>query len=251
MRTSVLSTLIGICLVYSTGCKKEEPSTPNTSTVFVVDTVSVPLGMVADVDGHVYATTVIGGKRWMAENLKTAHYTNGDPVPYMPTNSTWEDLTTGAWSNYAQDASYDILYGKLYNWHTVIDPRNVCPTGWHVPTDLEWQSLEVALGMQGSESEGLGVRGTAANVGGQLKAVSLWDSPNTGADNSSGFSGYGGGGRSNSGSYFAIGTQGNWWSSTTLDSTQAYQRRLSNTMAGISRFGALKSFGNSVRCVQN
>lgn len=84
-----------------------------------------------------------------------------------------------------------------------------------------------------------------------MKSTDLWAAPNAGADNSSGFTAYPGGGRSNSGGFYAIGVQGNWWSSSPFDSTQAMQRRLLNNDNGIFRFAAMKIFGNSVRCVED
>lgn len=250
--TRIRSSFGALCLAMLVGsaCTKEVPG-PATNTVIVVDTTGVPPGMVADIDGNVYATTVISGKRWFAENLKTTHYANGSPIPYQPVNADWGGLTTGAWTAYNNDLSYEVHYGKLYNWYTVIDPRNACPTGWHVPTDEEWKQLELALGVPDSTLNSTGPRGSAANTGGRMKSTDLWAAPNAGADNSSGFTAYPGGGRSNSGGFYAIGVQGNWWSSSPFDSTQAMQRRLLNNDNGIFRFAAMKIFGNSVRCVED
>ncbi len=232
-------------------CRKEAAPAPQNTVTVVMDTVAVPPGMVQDLDGHLYPTTVIGGKRWMAANLKTAHYANGDPIPYVPAAAAWEQLSSGAWSDYNNDPNYEISFGKFYNWYTVMDPRNVCPSGWHVPSDAEWQQLELALGMPPNEAGTMSLRGVGANVGGQLKALPLWDAPNAGADNSSGFTAYPSGVRANTGNSFSAGAQANWWCTTTVDSTTAFQRRLYYSSGGITRFSMLKGFGSSVRCVQD
>lgn len=233
------------------GCKKEVPDTPAQTVVIYSDTVGLPPNAVADVEGNVYQTVVIGTRRWMTTNLRTAHYRNGDPIPYVPDNAAWSGLSTGAWANYDNDAAYDQVIGKLYNWDAVIDSRNVCPTGWHVPTDDEWKDLELALGMPVSDLDDTGPRGSAENVGGHLKAITLWEDPNQGADDSLGFSGLPGGSRSVQGAYFSFGSHGIWWSSTPLDTDACWSRWLFNINGSISRLTISKRQGLSVRCVKD
>jgi hypothetical protein len=89
-------------------------------------------------NGYTYSSIVLGnGQEWMAENLRTTTYANGDPIPNVTDNTQWQNLTTGAWAHYNNDSQYENPYGKLYNWYAVDDSRNVCPTGWHVPSDAE------------------------------------------------------------------------------------------------------------------
>ena len=90
---------------------------------------------VSDVDGNTYQTVVIGDQNWMAENLKTTRYATGDTIPNVINKEKWLNLTDGAWSYYKNDEKFNEVYGKLYNWYNVIDERNVCPNGWHVPSD--------------------------------------------------------------------------------------------------------------------
>ncbi len=88
-----------------------------------------------DVDGNVYKTVKIGNQWWMAENLKISHYRNGDEIPNVTDDEEWFNLTSGAYCNYKNDTANVALYGKLYNWYSVVDNRILAPEGWHVPTD--------------------------------------------------------------------------------------------------------------------
>lgn len=243
--------LIVLGLFCIPGCRKDDEDPVTQTVLVVVDTVAVHPDEVADVDGNIYSTTVIGSQRWMAENLRTVHYSNGDPIPYVPSGTQWANLSTGAWSIYDSDASYDVFYGKLYNWYTVSDSRNVCPAGWHVPADADWMELEQTLGVPVSDLDLIGLRGAAANVGGQLKANLLWDSPNTGANDNSGFSAYPGGNRTVNGAFGSIGDIGYWWSASEQDIDLAWLRQLWWSSAGIYRASSSKEIGGSVRCVED
>lgn len=103
-------------------------------------------GIVTDIDGNAYRTVKIGSTLWMAENLGVSRYRNGDAIPTAAGNSEWEAFITGAWSNYNNDPVLGKTYGKLYNWYAVSDPRGLCPEGWHIPADAEFQSLAAYLG---------------------------------------------------------------------------------------------------------
>lgn len=108
-------------------------------------------GKVRDVDGNYYKTVKIGTQWWMAENLKTTRYANKNPISNVTDNGLWQSITYGAWRYYDDNVQNNDLYGKLYNWQAVSDPRNLCPKGWHVPSDNEWKTLELYLGMNPSE----------------------------------------------------------------------------------------------------
>ena len=192
-------------------------------------------------NGYTYTSIVLGnGQEWMAENLRTTSYANGDPIQNVTDGTQWSNLTTGAWAHYNNDNQYENPYGKLYNWYTVADPRNVCPTGWHVPTDAEYTLLTDYLG------------GEAA-AGGKMKSTGTqyWLSPNTDATNESGFSGLPGGRRVSNGSFNAIGYNGYWWSSTEFDTFSAWYRVLSCDNGAVGRSGANKVNGYSVRCLRD
>jgi uncharacterized protein (TIGR02145 family) len=92
-----------------------------------------------------YSLVEIGGQCWFAENLATDKYANGDNIPTGLDNTQWQNTTAGAFAVYNDDMANDAIYGKLYNWYTTVDSRGVCPTGWHVPSDCEWNYLEEIL----------------------------------------------------------------------------------------------------------
>ncbi|HNR56754.1 MAG TPA: FISUMP domain-containing protein, partial [Flavobacteriales bacterium] len=136
----------------------------------------------------------------------------------------------------------------------VSDGRGLCPQAWHVPTDAEWQTLESALGMPTNELGQTGYRGGAENVGGKLKATVLWNSPNTGATNESGFSAVPGGflniGIDNLFHFYFQGDRGGWWSSTNNPAFAKY-RELMSAHAGILRSDLPRSYGTCVRCLRD
>ena len=100
---------------------------------------------VKDFDGNVYKTYKAGNQVLMAENLKVTHYRNGNPIPDVKDPKEWIKLTSGAYCDVNNNPEMTKGLGRLYNWYSVSDPRNVCPTGWHVPTDAEWNTLSVLL----------------------------------------------------------------------------------------------------------
>jgi uncharacterized protein (TIGR02145 family) len=224
------------------GCKKKEndhaPVTPSNST----DTPSS--STVTDIDGNVYNTVTIGTQVWMIENLKVTKYRNGNIIPNVTDTTQWSGLTTGAWCYYNNDVSYNAAYGKLYNWYTVIDSRNICPVGWHIPTDAEWTILTNYLGGE-----------TVA--GGKMKEAGLshWLSPNTAADNSSGFAGLPGGARYDDGgvtfTFGYISSYGGWWSSTEGTTGGALFRYLYYDDSKAYKDAGDKEGGLSVRCIKD
>jgi uncharacterized protein (TIGR02145 family) len=198
-------------------------------------------GSMTDQQGNVYKTIVIGTQEWMAENLKTTIYRNGNVIDNVTDDVQWSGLTTGAWVSYNNDSQYDCPYGKLYNWYAVVDPRHVCPTGWHEPTDGEWTTLTNYLGGE-------------SVAGGKMKSTGLqyWISPNTEATNESGFSGLPGGYRSYAdGSYNSIGSYGFWWSSSEYQVNLAWTRYLYFDFGNANQFNNTKQDGFSVRCLRD
>ncbi len=191
-----------------------------------------------DIDGNTYASIIINGQEWMQQNLAVTKYRNGDPIPTGLNNTTWQNTTNGAYAIYNNDAANNTLYGKLYNWYAVNDSRGLCPTGWHVPSDAEWTTLETNLG-------------GSSVPGGKMKSTTGWNSPNTGATNSSGFTAFPGGFRDDVGTYDYIGYLGYWWSSTEYDSNYAWYRILYYDYSNVDRNGLTKPYGFSVRCVRD
>jgi len=195
-----------------------------------------------DADGNTYATVVIGTQEWMAENLRTKRFANGDPIPNVTDQVLWSDLNVGpAWVYYNDDSLHDPHYGKLYNWYAVADERKVCPVGWHVPSDTEWTVLTDYLG---GESE----------AGGKLKSTGteFWNSPNTYATNESGFSGLPGGICVFNGVFTTMGTFAYWWSSSESEfEAGSWSRHIKYGFAPVYRTHSDQRNGLSVRCVKD
>jgi uncharacterized protein (TIGR02145 family) len=193
-----------------------------------------------DINGNEYETIIIGTQTWFAKNLKVANYRNGDLIPTGLSNTTWQSATSGAYAIYNNQTVNDSIYGKLYNWYAVADHRGLCPAGWHVPSDAEFTTLENFLG-------------GSSVAGGKMKEVGLthWASPNTAATNSSGFTGLPGGYRDVTGTCYAVGSLGDWWSATHYSMASAYSRNLFYSSSNVNRNLAIKSPGFSVRCVKD
>jgi uncharacterized protein (TIGR02145 family) len=194
-------------------------------------------------DGNTYKTVCIGSQIWMAENLRYSD----NSLTEITDSATWvalwnngNPISQPAWCYYNNNPANSALYGKLYNWHAV-NTGQLCPVGWHIPSDMEWKQLIDSLGGK-----------TAA--GGKLKSITGWDPPNTNASNSTGFSALPGGIRSlNDGNFTELGLNGYWWSSTTMPTltTQAYFLRITNNPGWADRINANKLSGMSCRCVKD
>jgi uncharacterized protein (TIGR02145 family) len=195
---------------------------------------------VTDIDGNTYLPVAICNQTWTKSNLNVSRYRNGDVIPQVTDPNTWANLTTGAWCYYNNDPANGPIYGKLYNWYAVNDPRGLAPQGWHVPTDTDWTTLTNCLG------------GTSI-AGGKMKEVGIthWNSPNTNATNLSGFTGLPGGNRGNDGNYYFLNGYGNWWSSTLNITNRPWSRALAynNSIVGINDLDS--KYGFSVRCVKD
>jgi uncharacterized protein (TIGR02145 family) len=198
-------------------------------------------GGVTDVDGNSYQTVQIGTQCWTQSNLTVSKYRNGDNIPNITDNTQWSQTNTsntGAWCNYNNDANNGTTYGKLYNWYAVTDSRVLCPTGWHVPTDAEWSNLENHLG-------------GSTVAGGAMKSTTGWTAPNTGATNSSGFTGLPGGYRGDGGDFFYLGTSSDWWSSSVSSYGTPFYMLLYYNAAGIFWYSTAPKVGFSIRCVRD
>jgi uncharacterized protein (TIGR02145 family) len=199
-------------------------------------------GIVTDIDGNPYNTVIIGTQTWMAENLKTTKYTNGMAIPMVIDGTVWMNLTSSGYCWFNNDELlYKKFYGALYNWYAV-NLGNLCPAGWHVPTLTEWEILSTYLG--------------GDNIaGGKMKETGTthWASPNTGADNSSGFTALPGGSRDNSGIFFTEGSPGYWWSYIERVGTSfAWAVSISYNYSSFTSGNSYnKASGFSVRCVKD
>lgn len=105
-------------------------------------------GTVKDASGNVYKTVKVAGRWWMAENLRTTKFQNGNPIPEVKDAAKWAEAPfnpTPAWCWYDNNPQNDKIYGKLYNHTAMRDSRCVCPTGWMVAGSGVWRSLIVSL----------------------------------------------------------------------------------------------------------
>jgi uncharacterized protein (TIGR02145 family) len=185
-----------------------------------------------------YPNVTICDQIWMKRNLGVVTYNNGDTIPQITDAAEWVSATTGAWCYYNNDSTTEAVYGKLYNYPAVSDPRGLAPTGWHVPNNLEWQQLFLCLGGTGE-------------AGGKMKETGTrhWQDPNAAATNSSGFTGLPGGGRDYGGSFFDKGLTGLWWTSDAFE-TGGGHCRLFHDSGVVSIYNVFNA-GLSVRCIKN
>jgi uncharacterized protein (TIGR02145 family) len=199
-----------------------------------------------------YEEVTIGSQVWMLKNLDVTKYANGDPIPQVTDPTKLADLTTGAWCYWENNSANGEIYGKLYNWFAVNDPRGLAPAGWQVPSDDEWKVLEMHLGMALAEADGSGWRGT--DEGGKLKEAGTehWKEPNEGATNESGFTALPGGRyRKQDGVWHNLHYSGIFWSSTASSSGSAWLRILQGNAADIERKTGLNYDVYSVRCIKD
>jgi uncharacterized protein (TIGR02145 family) len=220
-----------------------------------------------------FKSVKIGTQIWMAENLNVLTFRNGDSIPEAKTNEEWVKAgneSKPAWCYYANDAKNGAKYGKLYNWYAVIDPRGLAPSGWHIPNDDEWTTLENFMGDE---------------AGKKMKSTNGWNNweeyitcsnckvasaeykkicsvckgtskngkkTNSGnGTNSSKFCGLPSGVRDYVGTFYDIGYSSTWWTSKVNATDRAWYRSLENDGANVTRFHVSKVNGFSVRCLKD
>jgi uncharacterized protein (TIGR02145 family) len=209
---------------------------------------------VTDIDGNIYNTVKIGNQCWTQSNLKVSRYRNEDTIPTGLSDAQWGSTTSGSYSIYGNIPGNDSTYGKLYNHFSVMDSRGLCPTGWHIPTDSEWNLMVKYLD---PNADTLCPNCTQTyTVGGILKSLATqptpggWNFPNSGATNSSGFTAEPGGLRSANGLFFNLGIDGFWWSSSSSGS-YAWFRLLAWHNSAIYRNYYTQEHGFAVRCLRD
>ncbi len=233
--TSSVSGLAGMATYYIRAY-----ATNSTGTSYG-DEISFKTFAVTDADGNGYSSVTLGSQIWMAENLKVMHYSNNDLIPNLTDNAAWSSLLTGACCDYNNIPDTSKIYGKLYNFYAVADARNLCPNGWHVPSDAEWTILTNFLGGE-------------SIAGGKMKEIGLvhWNSPNTGATNESGFTALAAGQRTTDGTFSDFGIAAIWWSSTPYNNLKPYYRSTGCGNVIVFRgYGTLNNVGMSIRCLKN
>jgi uncharacterized protein (TIGR02145 family) len=216
---------------------------------------------ISDIDGNIYNTVLIGAQCWTKENLRVRRYNKGRSIPFDAiggsggSSSTWSNLTIGAHTIYANDStttpSNRTKYGYLYNWYaakgiyttgtmTSTDTLNICPEGWHVPTDADWTTLTTELGGE-------------SVAGGKMKSIgtAYWSSQSAGTDNSSGFSALPGGYRIKDGSFNNLRNSAVFWRATEDNANNAWSSRLEYNSNNVSRNSYEKQYGASIRCLKD
>lgn len=204
---------------------------------------NLPGPTLTDIDGNVYKTVKIGNQVWMAENLKVTKYRNGNAIPNVTDGATWASLSSGAYCSWGNSTFNAVTYGYLYNFYSVVDSRQICPVGWHVPSQSEWTTLINYLG-------GEKVAGAKLKEGGSTHWVT------SSGDNSSGFTGLGGSWRGGDGAfYYYPGQNGCFWTTTLSNNIYDSPWTLFLTTAIDVVFNNdsyhTKKAGNSVRCIKD
>jgi uncharacterized protein (TIGR02145 family) len=227
MKTKLKAALTGLVLVTIISCKKENSSILSSGSSSENST-----------QQNSVVSVKIGTQVWMQKNLDVSTYRNGDKIPQITDPNKWTRSTTGAWCWYNNDSVTGAVYGKLYNWYAIHDPRGLAPAGWHVPSDSEWYVISGFLG-KGS--------------GGKMKETGIthWFNPNVDASDIAGFAGLPGGYRSEIGQFCYIKYLGLWWTSTEFNTTTAWYRRLLCYSDFLDWWRFPKTMGFSVRCVKD
>lgn len=233
-RLKNITVIITSMIIIFSSCD-DEPSTSNSTNGKTNPGSNTHYKTMIDQDSNVYNIASIDTLTWMAENLRTTKFRDGTTIPLETNDTLWPKLTTPGYCWYNNDSStYAQTYGALYNWYTV-ETGNLCPTGWHVPTFKEWNTLVIYLG---------------DNAGAYLKGTSHWKNPDTGPTNITGFTALPGGYRSEA--FYGTGYGGFWWSTTEEDySTGVRYWTMSYNSSYLMWSGMGKQMGLSIRCVED
>jgi uncharacterized protein (TIGR02145 family) len=211
-------------------------------------------GTVSDIEGNLYKTIGIGTQTWMAENLRTTRYNDNAEIDLIESRNEWMNTETPGYCWYENNKQlYGNIEGAYYNWLAVISSR-LCPTGWHVPSDIEWKTLEMNLGMTQEQADGEGTRGTLEGSAIKEAGTNNWLPEGIAGTNSSGLTGLPGGYRSGyMGIFDEEGLSSHWWTSTGYypQGNVAYARSLYSGSSGIVRTLRYLREGFNVRCIKD
>ena len=200
------------------------------------------VGILTDIENNVYKIKKIGTQVWMLENLKTTRLNDNTPITLETDSAAWSlENYINRYCWYKNDSiTYSQTYGALYNWYTVYTGK-LCPTGWHVPTTTEWNTLSTLLG-------------GSTVAGGKLKETGTthWQTPNTGATDQVGFRALPGGLRDNITGFAGQAQYSYWWTATENNSFTSYLRYASYNQSSFLASGySNKPSGLSVRCIKD
>jgi len=204
---------------------------------------------VTDVEGNIYKTVIIGAEVWMAENLKVTKFNDNTDITLASVAAEWIALTGPGFCWYNNDPDFNKpVYGALYNWYAA-NSNNICPTGWHVATDEEYNALEVSLGLAQADVNIWGWRGT--DHGSKMKNTAGWNAGENGT-NTSGFSALPGGYRfHNDGLFNGQNSLGYVWTATEHDADRGWYRRLDGNNSAVYKASTDKNAGKAIRCVKD
>ncbi len=207
--------------------------------------IGAPGAGITDVDGNFYPTVINGDQEWMAANLATTHYSNGDAIAEVSDNTQWASTTTPAWCYLNNNVGNNVVFGKFYNGYAMEDSRNVCPIGWHVPGNDEWETLITTLG-------GASVAGSAMRTTGNIAAgTGLWPYDNVVSTNISGFSAQPSGFRNLDGTFASQIYCAVWWTRTLTANDTYYTRSVYSFSNSTFNQDFTRPQGFSVRCLRD
>ncbi|MFN5620007.1 MAG: FISUMP domain-containing protein [Flavobacteriales bacterium] len=207
--------------------------------------IGAPGAGVTDIDGNNYPTVINGTQEWMAANLTVTRFSNGDAISEVTDNAQWAGTTTPAWCYLDNNTANNVIFGKLYHGSVSIDTRNVCPSGWHLPSNDDWQTLITTLGGSSVAASAMRTTGTIQD------GTGFWPFDNVISNNVSGFSAQPGEFRNTDGTFTDLVVSANWWSSTEATAT-------TNFTVGIYSFSNTtfnqdldRAYGMSIRCIRD
>lgn len=232
-----------------TGMLAQVDFEPGVNEVTLVCEDCFPIGAqgsgVTDIDGNFYPTVINGEQEWMAVNLMVTRFSNGDAIPEVTDNGQWAGTTTPAWSYLDNNPGGDLIFGKLYNGFAMEDSRNICPTGWHLPSDAEWATLVNTLG-------GSAVAGSALRATGNIsEGTGFWPLDNVITTNASGFSAQPAGFRNPDGSFAFQVYAAVYWTNTLTANDTYYTRSIYSSYNDVFNQDFSRGQGFSIRCLRD
>jgi uncharacterized protein (TIGR02145 family) len=231
---------------------EQEAFTTKPATASITFNPDLTYQSISDIDGNTYKTIKIGNQEWMAENLKTTRFNDGEAIPLVTGDDNWYRQETPGYCWYNNSSDFKNIYGGYYNWYAV-SAGKLCPSGWHIPTDDDWNEFKSFLGMTPEQIAVEYIPETT--VGNKIKETGTinWVEENNAATNESGFTALPGGWRTYSGSFADEGEGGGWWSaSVDAQHNIVLAHWVAFFTTAIYRsFLSSKNFGENVRCVKD
>ena len=241
--TSFLGTVHGLSsnTTYYMRAYAKTPNGTYYSSAETVETDSIYLAAgsgMTDIDGNTYTSIIVGDMEWSVENLRVSKFNNGDAIPYVANGTSWTSTSTSAYTYYSSDPTYNLLFGKWYNWFAIDDSRGLCPNGWHVATNQEWLDLQTSLG--GPTLAGDILKSTSTN----------WNNANTGT-NDIGFNAEPSGYVHANGNGQLLFESAFSWTSTAINSNSAYYKQMNRSQSNLYTYQFDKKSAAPCRCVKD